>query len=231
MDIVLIPGFWLNASSWDAVLPPLVAAGHSVHPLTLPGKESTDADRSGIGLRTHIGAVVDLVDRLEGKVVLVGHSGGGVIAHGVVDARPERIARVVYVDAGPLGDGGVINDEIPTEGPDAPLPPWEFFEEEDLVDLTEELRARFREQAVIEPAEVTREKVVLSNPARYTVPATVICCEFPGALLKQWIEAGSPFVAELVKMEKYEIVDLPTGHWPQFTKPRELGELLVSIVG
>ncbi len=78
MDIILVPGFWLDASSWEEVTPPLEAAGHTVHPLTLPGGlESVDASRAGIGLRTHIDAVVAKVDSLDGKVILVGHSGGG----------------------------------------------------------------------------------------------------------------------------------------------------------
>ena len=94
MDVILIPGFWLDASSWQRVTPLLEEAGHTVHALTLPGLESVDADRSGIGLRTHIDAVSAVVDSLDGEVVLVGHSGGGAIAHGVADARPDRIARV-----------------------------------------------------------------------------------------------------------------------------------------
>ena len=46
MDIILIPGFWLDASSWDKVAPALRQAGHRVQALTLPGMESKDADRS-----------------------------------------------------------------------------------------------------------------------------------------------------------------------------------------
>ena len=45
MDIILIPGFWLDASSWDEVVPALRQAGHRVQALTLPGMESKDADR------------------------------------------------------------------------------------------------------------------------------------------------------------------------------------------
>ena len=77
MDIILVPGFWLDASSWEEVTPPLTAAGHKVHPLTLPGLESADAPRAGIGLRTHIDAVVAKIDSFDAPVVLVGHSGGG----------------------------------------------------------------------------------------------------------------------------------------------------------
>src|ERR1700745_335732 len=117
MDIILIPGFWLDASSWDEVVPALEQAGHRTQALTLPGMESKDADRSEITLRDHVDAVVELIDSVdpvEGKVVLVGHSGGGAIAHAAVDARPDRVARVVYVASEPLGDGRPINDGPPS---------------------------------------------------------------------------------------------------------------------
>ncbi len=124
MDIVLIPGFWLDGESWADVSATLRDAGHSVHPLTLPGLESRDADRTGITLRDHVAAVISVVDDLPSGVVLVGHSGGGAIAHAVVDARPDAIARVIYVDSGPLGPGGCINDELPVVNGEIPLPDW-----------------------------------------------------------------------------------------------------------
>ena len=56
MDIILIPGFWLDGSSWSDVAPALEQAGHRVRTLTLPGLESRDADRRGIRLRDHVAA-------------------------------------------------------------------------------------------------------------------------------------------------------------------------------
>src|SRR5436309_2103708 len=132
MHIILIPGFWLDASSWDAVAPALEDDGHQVHALTLPGLESAGAERARIGLRDHIDAVVSAIDRIDEPVVLVGHSGGGAIAHAAADARPDRVARVVYVDSGPLGPGGVINDELPVVDGEIPLPDWSAFSDEDL---------------------------------------------------------------------------------------------------
>ncbi|HKU01724.1 MAG TPA: alpha/beta hydrolase, partial [Arthrobacter sp.] len=122
MDIILVPGFWLDASSWEEVVPVLEAAGHRPRPVTLPGKESASASRAGISLQDHIDAVVEVLDGLPGKAVLVGHSGGGAIIHGAVDARPDKVERAIYVDSGPLGEGGVINDELPSVGDDVPLP-------------------------------------------------------------------------------------------------------------
>jgi len=234
MDIVLIPGFWLDASSWDSVAPGLRDAGHTVHPITLPGLESLDADRSGIGLRDHVDAVVSLVDSLAGsdgtRVVLVGHSGGGAVAHAVADARPEAIARVVYVDSGPLGHGDWINDELPVVDGEIPLPDWSVFDDEDLVDLDETLRESFRARAIPQPLGVAADKQVLSDPRRYEVPVTLIACEFSSDLLRDWMAQGHPYVAELGRISSVELVDLPTGHWPQFTKPRELTEAILAAV-
>ena len=231
MDIVLIPGLWLDGSSWDDVIPSLQQAGHRTHPLTLPGMESKDANRSTITLRDHIDAVVAVIDSFDpanGDVVLVGHSGGGAIAHAAVDARPDRVARVVYADSVPLGEGGVINDEFPAENGEMPLPDWSRFEEQDLVDLDDELRMRFRDRAIPAPAHVASDPQQLFDERRYDVPTTVISSEFPSAVIRELIEQGHPYVAELAKVRNVDYVDLPTGHWPQFTRSQELGRAIVA---
>jgi pimeloyl-ACP methyl ester carboxylesterase len=217
VDIILIPGFWLDGSSWDGVTPALEQAGHRVRALTLPGFESVDADRSGIGLRDHVDAVLAAVDEIAGPVVLVGHTGGGAIAHAVADARPDRVARVVYVDAGPLGNGRSINAELPVVDGEIPLPDWSEFGEEDLRDLDHVLRGAFRARAVPEPRGVAYDLQVLADGRRYDVPTTIIACEFSSEQLREWIARGAPYVAELAAMHDVEYIDLPTGHWPQFT--------------
>jgi pimeloyl-ACP methyl ester carboxylesterase len=230
MDIILVPGFWLDATSWLEVTPSLEASGHRVLPLTLPGLESRDAPRANIGLRDHIDAVVKEIDKLDGPVILVGHSGGGGIIHGAVDARPDRVARAIYVDSGPLGEGDAINDQLKAQGDEIPLPPWDEFEDADLVDLDAEMRNAFRERAIPQPKGVAYDRQKLHDPRRYDVPATVIACEFPSSLLSEWIDTGHPFVAELARIHDIEFVDLPTGHWPQFSKPTELAEAIVAAV-
>jgi pimeloyl-ACP methyl ester carboxylesterase len=234
MDIILIPGFWLDASSWDDIVPALEGAGHRAHPLTLPGMESPDADRASVTLRDHIDAVVALIDALSpagGKVILVGHSGGGAVAHAAVDARPDRVARVVYVDSGPLGEGGLINDELPAENGEVPLPDWSLFEKEDLVDLDDDLRAAFRARAIPTPEHVAVDRQRLGDERRYDVPVTVIACEFPAAMFREWMEQGHPAVRELAKIRDVGFIDLPTGHWPQFTRPADLGQAILASVG
>jgi pimeloyl-ACP methyl ester carboxylesterase len=234
MDIILIPGFWLDGSSWDDVVPALERAGHRAHALTLPGMESRDTDRSSITLGDHIDAVVREIDSLGpdgGQAVLVGHSGGGAIAHAAADARPDRVARVVYVDSMPLGEGGLINDELPAENGEIPLPDWSLFEAEDMTDLGDELRAAFRARAIPTPEHVACDRQRLGDERRYDVPVTVIACEFSSVMLRQWLEQGHPGVRELSKIRDVGYIDLPTGHWPQFTRAADLGEAIVASVG
>jgi pimeloyl-ACP methyl ester carboxylesterase len=234
MEIVLIPGLWLDGPSWEKVVPTLEQAGHRTHALTLPGMESKDADRSEITLRDHVDAVVELVDSFDPanrKVVLVGHSAGGALAHAVVDMRPDRVARVVYVGGFPTGDGDAVADGYPAENGEVPLPDWWAFEDEDLADLDDKARAEFRERAIPSPEHVTRDPQQLSDERRYDVPVTVISTEFTSEMLREWIEQGLAPVREFTKIRDVDYIDLPTGHWPQFTRPEELGRAILASLG
>ena len=65
---------------------------------------------------------------------------------------------------------------------------------------------------------------------RYDVPITVITCEFPSAMLRELMAKGHSYTAELAKVHDAKLVDLPTGHWPQFTKPAQLGAAIVEAL-
>ena len=230
MNLVLVPGLWLDGDSWSEVTRSLEAAGHTAHPVTLPGLESRDADRSGITLQDHIDAVIGIVDSLPDPVALVGHSGGGAIVYGVVDARPDRIVRAIYVDTGPLGNGGSIAPDLPAVNSEIPLPDWSMFEEEEVADLDETARREFREKAIPSPMLVASGEQALRDERRYEVPATVITSTFPSALMRQFIEQDHPATAELARIADYEIVDLPAGHWPQFTRPDGLAQAILDAI-
>jgi pimeloyl-ACP methyl ester carboxylesterase len=100
-----------------------------------------------------------------------------------------------------------------------------------LVDLDEATRAAFRARAVPSPVRVATDPQRLSDERRYDVPATVVACEYPSAMLREWIAQGEPGVRELATMRDVEYVDLPTGHWPQFTRPAELARVILASVG
>jgi pterin-4a-carbinolamine dehydratase/pimeloyl-ACP methyl ester carboxylesterase len=232
MDIILVPGLWLDGSSWERVVPALERAGHRTHPLTLPAMESKDADRSGVTLRDHVDAVVGAIDACDpagGKAVLVGHSAGCGIAYAAVDARPDRVARLVCIGGFPTGDGGTLADEFPASNGEVPLPDWSAFDDPDLADLDDKALAEFRERAIPSPEHVIRDPQRLADERRYEVPVTVIATEFTSKMLREWIERGLAPVREFTRIHDVDYVDLPTGHWPQFTRPEDLAWAILRL--
>jgi pimeloyl-ACP methyl ester carboxylesterase/uncharacterized damage-inducible protein DinB len=228
MDVILIPGLWLSGSSWELVTPVLAGAGHRPRPITLPGMESPDADRSAISLEEAIAAVTEAVDESTGEVVLVGHSAGGGVAHAVVDARPDRIARVLYVGGFPIPTGEPIAGGFPTEGGEIVLPGWDAFEDPDLADMDEQMLRAFRDRAIASPGRFATDPQRLTDDRRYDVPVTIVCTEFSSGLLQEWVEQGLDPVREIPRLRHVEYVDLPTGHWPQFTRPADLGRIIAD---
>ena len=231
MDIILIPGLWLDGASWEKVTPALDASGHRTHAVTLPGMESREANRSAVTLRDHVQAavaVIDAVDPADGKVALVGHSAGAAIAYAAVDARPGRVARAIYIGGFPTADGDSLGCDYPASGGEVPLPDWSAFEDEELADLDDAARDAFRDRAKPSPEHVTRDQQQLSDERRYDVPVTVVCTEFTSDMLRHWIDSGEPPVREFARIHDVSFVDLPTGHWPQFTKPDALGRAILA---
>jgi hypothetical protein len=49
-------------------------------------------------------------------------------------------------------------------------------------------------------------------------------------MLKEWVAEGMEPVRELTEIREVTYVDLPTGHWPQFTKPVELARVIIEAI-
>ncbi|MEU1962376.1 alpha/beta hydrolase [Nocardia sp. NPDC019304] len=229
--ILLAPGFWLGAWAWDEVAPDLRRRGNEVVALTLPGLDETDPDRLSATLETQAQAVIDAVPPGE-TVVLVAHSGGAAPAYLAIDRAPELFRRAIYVDSAPLPNGFVINSALDVAAREWTLPQWPELEAagNSLAGLDEAALARFRKRAVPEPASVAAAPLRLSDSdARLSVPATVICSSMTADLVKKLRDNGeAPIFAELARIDA-EYVDLPTGHWPMWSKPKELAELIHTI--
>lgn len=230
MDIILIPGLWLDASSWDDVVGPLRDAGHTVHPLTLPGVGRPASESGEIGMADWVDAVTALVDELGGSVVLVGHSGGGNVAWGTADALPNRVARVVFVDTVPLPNGGIVSEFDLVDGV-VPFPGWDFFDEPDTGDLDEETRARTAPLTRSVPARVPTDPIVLRDERRFAIPVTILSGRMDEAAFRREIAQWGPYNDEFEAIADVEIVRLETGHWPQFSQPQRLAQAILDAVG
>lgn len=221
--IVLVPGFWLGAWAWDEVAAALRADGHDVTAVTLPGLESADADRSAITMSDHVDAICEAVRAAGAPVVLAVHSGAGVSGYGASDRVPEQIAAMVYVDSAPAT--GPLDPDLTAA--EVPLPSREELEQEENLDgLSEEQLETFRRRAVPEPGAALREAPVLTNDARLDVPSTVVCTGFTSEQIKAAVEEGYAWLGGLAELHDVTYVDLPTSHWPMWSRPRELAGII-----
>lgn len=225
----MIPGLWLDASSWDDVLPPLRAAGLTPRPLTMPGVGATAAESADIGIADWVAATVAAIDAAEGPVVVVGHSGGGNVAWGAADARAGRIARVILVDTAVPHDGGMISEFAVVDGV-VPFPGWDFFDDDDVADLDGATRERTALRTASVPARVPTDAIALRDRRRYDVPVTVLSGSLDDDRFRAFLAQWGPYAEEFEAIADTEIVRLSTGHWPQFSQPERLGAAIVSAV-
>lgn len=231
-SVILVPGYWLGGWAWQDVTKHLVVAGMSAVAITLPGLESPTTPRDTISLADHVRAIVDAVRAAGKPVVLVAHSGAGALACAVLDEVPDLVDRVTYVDSGPVADGTVARPDLPASAVELPLPNWAELEAggASLAGLTEAMLRRFRDRAVPHPAGPLRQPVRLHNPARNRVPATIVCCSAPSGAVRQMAAGGTEMFAPLADLTAADYVDLPTGHWPMWSEPAALAEVILAAV-
>ena len=223
--IILVPGFWLGGWAWDEVAQTLRADGHDVTALTLPGLDSADTDRSGISLSDHVDAIIDAVEGANAPVVLAVHSGTGYSGYAASDRIPQAIAAMVYVDSAP-GKGAMDPDQ---EGAEKPMVWKEIEEGENLDGLSEEQKETFRRRAVPQPAGVIREAAELTNDARLDIPTTVICTAYTSDEYKKYAKEGYGWLAGLEEVRNITWIDLPTSHWPMWSRPGELAAIIGDV--
>src|SRR4051794_12943980 len=105
---ILVPGAWHGSWAFEAVVPLLERAGHTVHALTLTGLRPDDdnATVASANLDTHADDVVRLLDRAHiTNATLVGHSYAGMVIAAAADRADGRISRLVHLDAFVPRDG------------------------------------------------------------------------------------------------------------------------------
>ncbi len=98
---VICPGAWAGGWAWKKIRPLLRAAGHEVFTPTYSGLgERADQVSASTDLDSHIQDIMSVLFYEDlNHVVLLGHSYGGMVASGVADRAPDRIARLIYIDA------------------------------------------------------------------------------------------------------------------------------------
>ncbi|MGF3056342.1 alpha/beta fold hydrolase [Microbacterium sp. YY-01] len=202
VHVILVPGLWLDGSTWDAVDAQLAAAGLVPHPVTLQGLTSRMAPRSGLMLADHVAEVVSAIDRYAGRVMLVGHAEACGIVHAAVNRRPERVMHAVYINGFPSAHGTSV--------------------------LTGFTHAHDR----LEPAVRCLDSVQrLTDPRRFTVPVTLVSTQIDADDVRRWIALGEEPAGELARMTDVTVVSLTGGRWPHMEQSDAVAQLLIDAAG
>lgn len=235
ITFVLLHGAFHGGWCWRAVAAALRAAGHSVFTPTL----------TGLGERRHLMSatltidsfVADITNLIEAEdlsdVTLVGHSFGGAVISGVADRMPERLRRLVYLDAvTPLAGKSLFEmmpereraarmaalARLPDGQTQVPPPGAEHFGIEDIVQA-----AWVGSRLTPHPTGGYTSPVVLRNPIANGVPAAYIRCTAPV------FPINDPCAAFAAAQPGWQYREIATGHNAMISAPAELARLLLSL--
>ena len=228
--IILIAGHWLGAWAWDEVLEHLKTDHPRAIAMTLPGLDAHDPERATKTLDAQADAILGVIAQHGNQpAILVAHSGANAPVSLVMDRYPELVHRVVWVDSGPAATGSVFAPDLPEELEELPLPPFDVLAQQaSLEGLSAEVLEQFRARAVPEPGPVLRQPIELTNDARRKVRTSLVCCSISSAQVLELARTGHPMFTEVAKLEHLDVVDLPTGHWPMWSIPRDLAKAIQS---
>ena len=224
---VLCHGGWAGGWQWRDVASILRAAGHEVYTPTLTGLgERAHLAHRDIDLDTHIQDIL-MVLKYENlhQIILVGYSYSGMVITGVAEQAPERIARLVYLDAFVPKDGqsmaelmgpeimAAMEQATQAEGDGWRVPPQESVDRRD----------------VAQPIKTGLQPVTVRNLVAAALPRTFISCT-------QGLEEFGPMLlpvkqaAENAKASpRWRYRELNTGHQPWLTAPQELADVLLEL--
>jgi pimeloyl-ACP methyl ester carboxylesterase len=232
-NFVLVPGAWLGAWAWDEVAGVLRAEGHAVFPVTLSGlAERHGPDTADISQQQHVDDIVSVIEKNDlYDVVLAGHSYSGIPVGQAAARIGDRLRRVVYVDSNIPTDGKSFLDGWSDEGRawvqgqmEESGGFWPPLTVEDYAgqDLSDEAIATILRRGTPHPGRAISEPAHLVRPIG-ELPTTYIKCLMDGA-------HPSADVAEQLESPSWDLVELPTGHWPMFSQPPELAKIFAGLV-
>jgi pimeloyl-ACP methyl ester carboxylesterase len=231
VTFLLVHGAWHGGWCWRAVSSLLRKAGHEVHAPSLTGLGERRHLVSGkVDLDTHIEDLTQLIEMEDLRdVVLVGHSYGGMVVTGAADRRPERIARLVYLDAFVPEDGKCLLDyAVPEraarmrhEGERTgfvtppPMSLWGLTRIEDL-DFVGQREVRHPYATMAQPVRLTN----IAEAAM--IPKTFVYCSSPAT------GSFDQFAARYRNNPAWRFHELKTGHDAMILVPQEVAKILLQ---
>lgn len=233
---ILVHGAWHGAWAWKYVTPLLEAQGHKVLAIDLPSHGADSTPVVKVGLSDYTQAIVEAVNSQSGKVILVGHSMGGIpISQASEALGEEKVAKLVFLDAfmpkngdsvqslaalalpanPPLEAAFMIEDMGQTVALNPTFLPSSFYHDCSPTDIDFALANLTKE-----PLAVLGTPVQLSDSSYGKIPKYYILCT-------QSRDSDKTPLTTRVPTEK--IYKLDSSHSPFFSMPEPLATILLEL--
>lgn len=233
---ILIHGSWHSAWNWHKVVPLVEKAGHKAIAIDLPGMGRDKTYISKVKMKTTVEKICQLIDSIEGKVILVGHSKNGIMISQAAEYRPHKIEKLIYLAAylvpngktqreySLLDTGGMLKPYV-TPYPELnahTLQPAIYKEglyhdcDDDITELAKVLLSHEPVESGITPLQLTEEN--FGSVSRYYIECTED-------------RAVTPFIQQKMYEETpcKKIYRMATSHSPFFSQPEALTEIFCEI--
>jgi len=233
---ILIHGSWHSSWNWHKVIPILEKQGHKTIAIDLPGMGRDKTPINEVKMQSTVEKICKLIDSIEGKVILVGHSKNGIMISQAAEYRPDKIEKLVYLAAYQIPNGktqrgyslqdteGILkpfvtmHDELQAHT----LQPEIYRDglyndcEENIVELAKLLLSHEPVESGITPLQLTEENFG-------SIPRVYIECTEDKAV--------TPFIQRKMytEMPCEKVYSMQTSHSPFFSKPQELSDILCEI--
>ena len=233
---VLVHGAWQAPYVWDVVRTDLLNKGNKVIVVELPGHGSDNTATYTLSLDVYRDEVIEAISTVKEKVILVGHSMGGMVVTAVAERIPAKISKLVYIGAYMPTSGQALTD-LASSDPDSKLGPLLIRSADQLTldvkrdsltwlfinDGTQAVKEKVLANYRPEPAIPFTNKVILTNEGFGTVKKVYI-----KTLLDIVISPGLQdrmIAAAGIKT----VLTVNTSHSPFLSRPHEVSNLLLNI--
>ncbi len=233
---ILIHGSWHSSWNWHKVIPILEKKGHKVFAIDLPGMGRDKTPIKEVKMQSTVETICRLIDSIDGKVILVGHSKNGIMISQAAEYRPEKIEKLIYLAAYMIPNGktqaeysaqdinGVLKPFV-TRHPESnshTLQPEIYKEglyhdcEDHITELAKLLLSHESVESGVTPLQLTNEK--FGSVRRFYIECTED-------------RAVTPFIQQKMYSETVceKVYKMPTSHSPFFSQPEELCDLFIEI--
>lgn len=233
---VLVHGAWQAPYVWDAVRTNLVNKGNKVIVVELPGHGADNTLTHTLSIDAYRDKVIEAISKVEGKVILVGHSMGGMVVTSVAEKIPSRISKLVYIGAFLPASGQSIGELAMTD-PDSKLGPL-------LIESADHLTLDVKRDSLTwlfinDGSQADKDMVLANYRAEPAIPfgnkVTLTNANF-GSVEKVYIKTLQDIVISPGLQDRMiaaagirSVYTVNTSHSPFLAQPKAVSDLLLTI--